>query len=98
MGECPSHLIAVHLLLVVSIVAIDGLLSTGILASANQSSWVNTLCFLMYCFLTDLWISAAKYQFEDLKDVSSARALLQQGLRANTSSQKLWLEVCRVFG
>ena len=37
---------------------------------------------------------AAKFEFEDLKDVSSARALLQQGLRANSRAPLLWREVC----
>ena len=36
---------------------------------------------------------AAKFEFEDLKDVSSARVLLQQGLRANPTSKHLWIEV-----
>ena len=36
---------------------------------------------------------AAKFEFEELKDVSSARTLLQQGLRANPESKHLWLEV-----
>ena len=40
-----------------------------------------------------LWVMAAKFQFETMKDVSSARTLFQQGLRANDSSQHLWLEV-----
>lgn len=40
-----------------------------------------------------LWVMAAKFQFETMKDVSSARSLFQQGLRANASSQHLWLEV-----
>lgn len=37
---------------------------------------------------------AAKFQFEDMKDVSSARSLLQQGLRVNPHSKHLWIEVC----
>ena len=40
-----------------------------------------------------LWVMAAKFEFEDLKDVSSARVLLQQGLRANPTSKHLWIEV-----
>ena len=36
---------------------------------------------------------AAKFEFEEQKDVSSARVLLQQGLRANPCSKHLWLEV-----
>ena len=40
-----------------------------------------------------LWVMAAKFEFEDLKDVSSARVLLQQGLRANPTSKHLWTEV-----
>ncbi len=40
-----------------------------------------------------LWVMAAKFQFEDLKDVTAARSLLQQGLRANQTSKHIWLEV-----
>ena len=36
---------------------------------------------------------AAKFEFEEQKDVSSARVLLQQGLRANPCSKHLWIEV-----
>ena len=36
---------------------------------------------------------AAKFEFEELKDVSAARTLLQRGLRANSDSKHLWLEV-----
>ena len=36
---------------------------------------------------------AAKFEFEEMKDVSAARALIQQGLRANSDSKQLWLEV-----
>ena len=37
---------------------------------------------------------AAKFEFEEVKDVAAARALLQQGLRANSTSHQLWHEVC----
>ena len=40
-----------------------------------------------------LWIMAAKFEFEEQKNTSSARTLLQQGLRANPESKHLWLEV-----
>ena len=40
---------------------------------------------------------AAKFEFEDLKDVASARALLQQGLRANSQDRLLWREVCASY-
>ena len=33
-----------------------------------------------------------------MKDISSARALLQQGLRANPHSKHLWIEVCVCVG
>ena len=48
--------------------------------------WFEFLC-------PGLWVMAAKFEFEDLKDVSSARVLLQQGLRANPTSKHLWIEV-----
>lgn len=37
---------------------------------------------------------AAKFEFEELKDVAAARALLQQGLRVNSTTHQLWHEVC----
>lgn len=43
-----------------------------------------------------LWVKAAKFQFEELKDPASARALLQQGIRANKTSHNLWLEYFRM--
>ena len=36
---------------------------------------------------------AAKFQFEDQHDPSSARSTMQRGLRSNPSSTHLWLEV-----
>jgi len=50
------------------------------------------VCVCM-CVCAGLWVMAAKFQMEDLNDSSSARSLLQQGLRVNGSSQHLWLEV-----
>lgn len=36
---------------------------------------------------------AAKWEFEENKNIPNSRTLLQKGLRVNPSSQKLWLEV-----
>ena len=36
---------------------------------------------------------AAKWEFEENKNIPNSRSLLQKGLRVNASSQKLWLEV-----
>ena len=36
---------------------------------------------------------AAKFEFETMKNASSSRALLQQGIRANPESKHLWMEV-----
>ena len=36
---------------------------------------------------------AAKWEFEENKNIPNSRSLLQKGLRVNPSSQKLWLEV-----
>ena len=43
--------------------------------------------------LLGLWVMAAKFELEELNDVSAARVLIQQGLRANSDSKLLWLEV-----
>jgi U3 small nucleolar RNA-associated protein 6 len=39
---------------------------------------------------------AAKFEFEDRKDVNASRSLFQQGLRVNRSSKKLWIEYYRM--
>ena len=36
---------------------------------------------------------AAKWEFEDNKNVPNCRALFQRGLRVNSASKQLWLEV-----
>ena len=54
-----------------------------------RKTWAVSSLFLC----PGLWVMAAKFEFEDLKDVSSARVLLQQGLRANPTSKHLWIEV-----
>lgn len=36
---------------------------------------------------------AAKWEFEDNKNIPNSRTLLQRGLRVNLSSKQLWLEV-----
>ena len=36
---------------------------------------------------------AAKFELEELNNASAARVLIQQGLRANAESKRLWLEV-----
>lgn len=41
----------------------------------------------------NLWIMAAKWEFEENKNIPNSRSLLQRGLRVNSSSQQLWLEV-----
>ncbi|KAI8820189.1 U3 small nucleolar RNA-associated protein 6-domain-containing protein [Fimicolochytrium jonesii] len=38
------------------------------------------------------WIMAAAWEFEDNTNMSSARVLLQRGLRINPESKKLWME------
>jgi len=38
------------------------------------------------------WIVAAKYEYEELSNISAARTLLQRGLRVNSDNQELWLE------
>lgn len=44
----------------------------------------------------NLWIMAAKWEFEDNKNIPNSRTLLQRGLRANPSSKQLWLEYFRM--
>ena len=40
-----------------------------------------------------LWVMAAKFELDELNDVSAGRVVIQQGLRANSNSKHLWLEV-----
>ncbi|XP_069125423.1 U3 small nucleolar RNA-associated protein 6 homolog [Argopecten irradians] len=44
----------------------------------------------------DLWITAAKWEFEDNLNHENARHLLQKGLRFNPASKQLWLEYYRM--
>ncbi|XP_068672103.1 U3 small nucleolar RNA-associated protein 6 homolog [Montipora foliosa] len=44
----------------------------------------------------NLWIMAAKWEFEDNKNIPNSRSLLQRGLRVNPSSKQLWLEYFRM--
>ncbi|PFX20216.1 U3 small nucleolar RNA-associated protein 6-like [Stylophora pistillata] len=48
------------------------------------------------CIHTYLWIMAAKWEFEENKNIPNCRSLLQRGLRVNSSSQQLWLEYFRM--
>ncbi|XP_021369780.1 U3 small nucleolar RNA-associated protein 6 homolog, partial [Mizuhopecten yessoensis] len=45
---------------------------------------------------SDLWISAAKWEFEENMNHENARHMLQKGLRFNPSSKQLWLEYYRM--
>jgi len=57
--------------------------------------YINYHNFLLQ-YVTDLWISATKFEIEVLKDVESARKIMQRAVRFNPTSEKLWLEVyCR---
>ncbi|ANZ75038.1 BA75_02365T0 [Komagataella pastoris] len=40
---------------------------------------------------TDLWISAAKFEFEENANAKNARTLLQRALRFNSEQEKMWL-------
>ncbi|XP_064620743.1 U3 small nucleolar RNA-associated protein 6 homolog [Lineus longissimus] len=44
----------------------------------------------------DLWILAAKWEFEDHGNTDNARSLLQRGLRFNPEAKHLWLEYYRL--
>ena len=43
-----------------------------------------------------LWIYAASWEFEENKNTSGARSLMQQGLRISKQSEQLWLEYLRM--
>nr|XP_022316641.1 U3 small nucleolar RNA-associated protein 6 homolog [Crassostrea virginica] len=44
----------------------------------------------------DLWIVAAKWEFENNKNADNARNLMQRGLRFNPTSKPLWIEYYRL--
>lgn len=44
----------------------------------------------------NLWIMAAKWEFEENKNIPNSRTLLQRGLRVNPLSKQLWLEYFRM--
>eukprot|EP01134_Creolimax_fragrantissima_P005776 CFRG5776T1 len=44
----------------------------------------------------DMWVEAAKYEFEERANIRSARILMQRGLRLNPKSKTLWLEYFRL--
>lgn len=44
----------------------------------------------------NLWISAAKYEFQQMVNRENARKILQRALRFNCQSEKLWLELFRM--
>ena len=41
----------------------------------------------------DLWIMAAKFEFESNESIETARSLFQRALRFLPHSRKIWLEV-----
>ena len=43
-----------------------------------------------------LWIDAAAWEYEGNQNMLNARALMQQALRLNEESQKLWSEYLRL--
>jgi len=49
--------------------------------------------FTLVFLVIGLWVMAAKHQLDDEKNPAAARALLQQGIRANGECKHLWLEV-----
>jgi U3 small nucleolar RNA-associated protein 6 len=65
----------------------------------NQNSMVSRLygqALAVHPSCVKLWLMAAKFEFEDRKDVNASRSLFQQGLRVNRSSKKLWIEYYRM--
>eukprot|EP00127_Corallochytrium_limacisporum_P000444 Clim_evm20s12 gene=Clim_evmTU20s12 len=45
---------------------------------------------------TDLWILAAKHQFEEYANIQAARTMLQRGLRTQDTNLALWREYTRL--
>ncbi|EDO36982.1 predicted protein [Nematostella vectensis] len=44
----------------------------------------------------NFWVMAAKWEFEEGKNIPASRALLQRGIRMNPESKLLWLEYFRM--
>eukprot|EP00124_Ichthyophonus_hoferi_P002817 Ihof_evm6s211 gene=Ihof_evmTU6s211 len=49
-----------------------------------------------HSLVPELWIEAAKFEFEENANIKAARVLLQRGLRLNKDSQLLWREYFRL--
>jgi hypothetical protein len=50
----------------------------------------------VFVVFLDLWVMAAKHEIEMRDSMSNARALLQQALRINGTTQQLWIEVALI--
>ncbi len=58
--------------------------------------YLDVVSSIIYCIcvsVSDLWIMAAKWEFEANINPENARTLLQRGLRFNDTSKQLWIEV-----
>lgn len=70
----------------------------GVALSPSIIFWValGSLCKLLSLFhsFTDLWIMAAKFEFEAICSMQSARYILLKGLSLHKECTQLWLEVC----
>ncbi|XP_046582827.1 U3 small nucleolar RNA-associated protein 6 homolog [Haliotis rubra] len=67
--------------------------------SRNERSYVSRLYTRMlqvHNKKPDLWIMAAKWEFEANVNPENARTLLQRGLRFNDTSKQLWIEYYRL--
>eukprot|EP00049_Salpingoeca_infusionum_P007080 m.115426 g.115426 ORF g.115426 m.115426 type:complete len:516 (-) comp13565_c0_seq2:1063-2610(-) len=52
-------------------------------------------CLQFHGHHPDVWIQAAKFEFDINRDMKAVRSLLQRGLRANKNHQGIWLEYFR---
>ncbi|XP_071107937.1 U3 small nucleolar RNA-associated protein 6 homolog [Haliotis cracherodii] len=67
--------------------------------SRNERSYVSRLYTRMlqvHNKKPDLWVMAAKWEFEANINPENARTLLQRGLRFNDTSKQLWIEYYRL--
>ncbi|KAG2501138.1 hypothetical protein HYH03_000955 [Edaphochlamys debaryana] len=59
--------------------------------SAKQLSKVVTKALQRHSAVPELWIEAAKWEFDENGDVAAARALMQQGIRMCRKEEAIWV-------
>ncbi|KXZ47086.1 hypothetical protein GPECTOR_38g323 [Gonium pectorale] len=60
--------------------------------STKQLSKVITKALQRHATVSELWIEAARWEFDTNNDISAARSLMQQGIRMCKADETIWVE------